>query len=311
MKKNLIFIIVILIILAGVGIWYASQNGEEDLSPSPSPSLIAQVTYLCDDDRTIEAAFYKKEEESVEPGEQPIPSGSVKLVLNDGRSFDLPQTISADGGRYANSDESFIFWSKGDTAFVLENNIEKYYTGCVVVPEEGIIVVSPNGGEVWSKGKKVQILWRAAEEVESVNIRLGILSDGEGQSFSAAITSDFPNTGKYEWTVQDVYAEVLGVEDLPASDKYLVTVEDSQNSSVYDISDVVFTIKEITTDQACISSGGTVATAMCCKSTGDFPNTCLIGACGCSLENSHEVKVCDCGEGKCFNEEECIDFNLE
>lgn len=62
----------------------------------------------------------------------PIPSGSVKIILSDGRTFNLPQTISADGGRYANSDESFVFWSKGDGAMVLENNIEKNYMGCVV-----------------------------------------------------------------------------------------------------------------------------------------------------------------------------------
>ena len=53
-------------------------------------------------------------------------------------------------------------------------------------------------------------------------------------------------------------------------------------------------------EQACLISGGTVATSLCCKATGDFPNTCLIGACGCSPEYSHEVKVCDCGMDKCF-----------
>ncbi|HTW97059.1 MAG TPA: MliC family protein, partial [Candidatus Methylomirabilis sp.] len=72
----------------------------------------------------------------VAPGEPPIPTGSVKIVLSDGRNFDLPQTISADGSRYANSDESFVFWSVGDGALVLENNAEKDYTGCVVQPTQ-------------------------------------------------------------------------------------------------------------------------------------------------------------------------------
>jgi len=62
----------------------------------------------------------------------PIPSGSVELVLSDGRTFSLPQTISADGVRYANSDESFVFWSTGDEALVLENGEEKEYKNCVV-----------------------------------------------------------------------------------------------------------------------------------------------------------------------------------
>jgi hypothetical protein len=54
-------------------------------------------------------------------------------------------------------------------------------------------------------------------------------------------------------------------------------------------------------EQACISSGGTVKTSSCCQSAGDFPNTCLIGACGCAPNYSHNVKVCDCGTGKCWD----------
>jgi|GEM_PF-1441708 len=59
-------------------------------------------------------------------------------------------------------------------------------------------------------------------------------------------------------------------------------------------------------EQACIDSGGTVTTGMCCKSTGDFPDLCAVGACACSPENSHEVKICDCGEGKCFDGNACV-----
>ena len=80
----------------------------------------------------MQAAFYKGEEHAVEPGQPPVPSGSVKLVLSDGRSFDLAKTLSADGGRYANADESFVFWDKGDTALVLENGAEKDYKGCLI-----------------------------------------------------------------------------------------------------------------------------------------------------------------------------------
>jgi hypothetical protein len=59
-------------------------------------------------------------------------------------------------------------------------------------------------------------------------------------------------------------------------------------------------------DQGCTNSGGAVGTSQCCKSSGDFPNTCLIGACGCALTNSHEVKVCNCPAGKCFDGNKCI-----
>jgi hypothetical protein len=59
-------------------------------------------------------------------------------------------------------------------------------------------------------------------------------------------------------------------------------------------------------ENSCLNSGGTVTTASCCQTTSDFPNTCLIGACGCSPDNSHEVKNCDCGTDKCFNGEKCV-----
>ena len=134
MKKNLIFIFLIIIIIVGGGIWYTNSKGNKN--PSSSPSPIAQVTYLCNGDKAIDAAFYKGEPKQVEPGEMPIPSGSAKINLSDGRNLDLSQTISADGGRYANSDESFIFWSKGNGALVLENNVEKNYIGCITISKD-------------------------------------------------------------------------------------------------------------------------------------------------------------------------------
>ena len=60
-------------------------------------------------------------------------------------------------------------------------------------------------------------------------------------------------------------------------------------------------------EQACLDSGGTVAAAMCCLSTDDFPDTCAIGACGCPPGSSHEVAVCDCGAGMCFDGTECVE----
>ncbi|MFH1234592.1 MAG: hypothetical protein V1493_03180, partial [Candidatus Diapherotrites archaeon] len=59
-------------------------------------------------------------------------------------------------------------------------------------------------------------------------------------------------------------------------------------------------------EAACTESGGTAITSLCCTSTGDFPNSCLLGACGCGPGDSHEVETCDCGENKCFNGKECI-----
>jgi len=56
----------------------------------------------------------------------------------------------------------------------------------------------------------------------------------------------------------------------------------------------------------CTMSGGQIVDASCCLSASDFPNTCLIGACGCAPENSHQIKICDCGEDKCFDGQKCV-----
>jgi hypothetical protein len=58
-------------------------------------------------------------------------------------------------------------------------------------------------------------------------------------------------------------------------------------------------------ETSCKNTGGVVLSAMCCGSAADFPNLCLIGACGCSPGNSHEVKICDCGPDKCFDGTAC------
>jgi cysteine-rich repeat protein len=59
-------------------------------------------------------------------------------------------------------------------------------------------------------------------------------------------------------------------------------------------------------EQGCLTSAGTVTSASCCASSGDFPDTCGIGACGCAPAASHAVRVCDCGAGSCFDGSGCV-----
>ena len=49
----------------------------------------------------------------------------------------------------------------------------------------------------------------------------------------------------------------------------------------------------------CTATGGQVSSALCCNSVTDFPNSCLIGACGCAPSSSHTVSTCTCAAG-CF-----------
>lgn len=55
------------------------------------------------------------------------------------------------------------------------------------------------------------------------------------------------------------------------------------------------------TASLCTTTGGTVASGLCCLATGDFPDTCSVGACGCSPNNSHTVQTCECQAPKCFD----------
>jgi membrane-bound inhibitor of C-type lysozyme len=74
-----------------------------------------QPKFSCHGGKTVSATFY---------------SNSVELKLSDGRSLNMP--LSGSRARYANSDETFVFWNKGDTAFITEGNGKETYSGCVV-----------------------------------------------------------------------------------------------------------------------------------------------------------------------------------
>jgi hypothetical protein len=59
-------------------------------------------------------------------------------------------------------------------------------------------------------------------------------------------------------------------------------------------------------EAGCVASGGTVGSASCCRSVGDFPNSCQVGACGCAPASSHAVRTCRCPEGSCFDGASCV-----
>ncbi|MFA5009019.1 MAG: MliC family protein [Candidatus Paceibacterota bacterium] len=88
--------------------------------PVQENNIINAVTFVCDNNKTINALFF---------------SEKVELTLSDGRNMLLMQAISASGARYANTNESFVFWSKGDAAFIEEED-NMTYENCLVKPEE-------------------------------------------------------------------------------------------------------------------------------------------------------------------------------
>jgi putative hemolysin len=110
MKKISIFAGVVILLLIG-GFYFYKQN-HQVTTIDPNDQIINSVVFKCLENKNIQAVFYKNR---------------VELVLSDSRKMTLPQVISASGARYANSDESFVFWNKGDTAFVNEGDKQTYF----------------------------------------------------------------------------------------------------------------------------------------------------------------------------------------
>ena len=133
MKKFIAIFIGLLFVCSGG--WYLfSRLQTQNKIASEKP--VASVLYTCNGGKIIRAEYYKGTPVLVKPGEPPVPTGSVRLKFSNEKVMTLPQTISADGTRYADSDESFVFWGKGNGALVLENGAEKNYIGCVQVASE-------------------------------------------------------------------------------------------------------------------------------------------------------------------------------
>ncbi len=81
---------------------------------------ITNASFACDNNKTINAFFFNEK---------------VELTLSDKRNLLLLQGISASGARYTNTDQSIVFWNKGDTAFMEENGKNTYENCLIGQPE--------------------------------------------------------------------------------------------------------------------------------------------------------------------------------
>lgn len=117
-KKVIIPILITLIIVAAGLIWYWFQQPKPKTESITNTidEVINSTTFSCAEDKNIQAVFFKDK---------------VELNLSDGRNMFISQALSASGARYANQDESFVFWNKGDTAFINEGN-DTTFKDCVI-----------------------------------------------------------------------------------------------------------------------------------------------------------------------------------
>jgi len=52
--------------------------------------------------------------------------------------------------------------------------------------------------------------------------------------------------------------------------------------------------------QVCLQTGGVPSASLCCAGSGDFPDTCAVGACSCAPTSSDTIDTCVCPNGGCF-----------
>ena len=146
-------------------------------------------------------------------------------------------------------------------------------------------------------------------EITATSAKITWLTDEEADSkvwYDTATPLVVDDTTPLESSADLVLNHEITLSGLSPNTPYYYLVSSSDEEGNYEISleETFTTLSE--QEQACIDSGGEVSTSLCCESTSDFPDLCVIGACGCAPENSHEVKICDCGTDKCFNGTECV-----
>jgi len=130
--KKFITSVVIIIILIALAILLSVQHAPLKNSAGDVSDPIAIADYACDAGKTIQAVYYDgTTTPSIDGKTPPVPGGSVAVTLSDGRTMKLHQTLSADGARYADAKESFVFWNKGNGVMVLENGSQTSYKNCI------------------------------------------------------------------------------------------------------------------------------------------------------------------------------------
>ena len=109
-----------MLVSSGISCQNQKSLPKNTVAEKATGGIINSVTFSCAGNKTIQALFFEYK---------------VELALSDGRHMLLLQAISASGARYANTDESFVFWTKGNTAFIEENH-KTTVKDCIATPTE-------------------------------------------------------------------------------------------------------------------------------------------------------------------------------
>ena len=129
---------IVVLIVAVIVIAFALVRMHAQMVVHPAEQPINTVSYICGRGEVVSVVYYAGPSTPVASSERPpVPGGRAVLQRTGGSMLTLQQTVSADGGRYANADESVVFWDKGNGAMFTKEG-EQTPENCVAVaPDSG------------------------------------------------------------------------------------------------------------------------------------------------------------------------------
>jgi hypothetical protein len=106
--------------------------------------------------------------------------------------------------------------------------------------QSSLRVISPNGGETFSRGSVLNVRWEPGNATSS----MVLLELRKANSPYVMINSGAPNTGSYSWTIPSTFA---------VGNDYKIRITDWNNRNIFDESDGSFSITEGTTSSVLLS----------------------------------------------------------
>ncbi len=106
-----IFAIILFLVVFFVGFFVGRPFGARTVTGDP----VIMAKYVCEEGQKVRVDYYE----------------NFVYIKFEGFKAYLQRTMSASGVRFANSDESLVFWSKGDGAFI-ELDGATYIDNCLV-----------------------------------------------------------------------------------------------------------------------------------------------------------------------------------
>ncbi|MEX1014756.1 MAG: META domain-containing protein, partial [Candidatus Paceibacterota bacterium] len=115
MDKNTIFSITVVVLVIILGFVFLGEN-----SPLNTKSTISSYEFTCNRGEVFTVKYSGSN------------NNTANLTLNE-QDYSLEKVVSDSGTRYANEDESFVFWEQqGEALIMIEGDV--VYDGCVSEP---------------------------------------------------------------------------------------------------------------------------------------------------------------------------------